>query len=344
MPHNKNAFDLLRLILAVLVLVSHAFYFTDHNSEPLAVLSKGQVNMGDVGVMGFFCLSGYLITASFDRAPNILLFLRNRFLRIFPGYWVSLIVTAFVIAPLLFYVNNRSLTGFPFFGTNSSLSYIYSNIYLNIKQYSIGNILNYSAYKQSINGSLWSLFPEITCYIFTIVLGFFGLIKTNRQTFLLFFIFAYTVYVVNIYTYNQVGPTFFILSNARALYTCYLCGTCLYIFKDDIIIDIKGQLFIALIAIAVLRFGGFLIIAPIVFAVLCIRGFSGFQLNFKYDLSFGLYIYAFPVEHVVFNLAGARLPFVVNIFLAGLITTGLAFLSFVFVERVFLRLKSKKTV
>lgn len=342
MTTNKNAFDLLRVILALLVLISHGYLLTGRGNEPLDVFSKRQTNLSEIGVMGFFSLSGYLITSSFDRSSNILRYLKNRFLRIFPGYWVCLIITAFIIAPSIFYINNKTLTGFSFKGADSSLSFIYSNSLLSIKQWSIGNVLQSSVYQDSINGSLWSLFPEALCYLLTIVLGVFGLLNKNKPVFLLLLVFVYIIYVVNINPTTQFGPTFLILSNARKLYTCYLCGMCLYIFRDQFVIDVKGLLFILLSSITLLKFGGFLIIAPMALAILIIKGFSTFQTSIKYDISYGLYIYAFPVEQLMYKAVPQSFSFPLYIMLCILLTGIMGFLSFIAIERPFLRLKNIK--
>jgi peptidoglycan/LPS O-acetylase OafA/YrhL len=117
MPNHKNAFDVLRVLFALFVFISHSYFLTGRDIfEPVNVLSKGQTSLADIGVMGFFSLSGYLITSSFDRSSNSFRFIYNRVLRIFPGFWVCLIVTAFVIAPLMHYVNNGSLTAFKIIG------------------------------------------------------------------------------------------------------------------------------------------------------------------------------------------------------------------------------------
>jgi peptidoglycan/LPS O-acetylase OafA/YrhL len=341
MDKNNNGFDLLRLLLAFLVLVSHSYLLFGRGGDPLEVFSKGQTSMGEIGVMGFFCLSGYLISASFYRSPNVLKFLRNRFLRLFPGYWFCLLVTAFVIAPLIFYANNKSLTGFGFTGPNSSWSFVYNNIYLSIRQWSIGGLLVHANYKESLNGSLWSLFPEFTCYLLTLVLGFFGLLKNNRFVFAIVFIFVYVVYVVNLNTSNQFGPTFLILSSARKLYTAYLCGTALFVFRDKLQVDVKGVLFLLLAVVALLKFGGFLIVAPLCISLLCIKGFSLFKMSFKYDVSYGLYIYAFPVQQLISAVYAPNTQMIFYMLSCAVVTSLLAFLSYVAVERPFLNFKAK---
>ena len=86
MTEKNNAFDLLRIILATFVLISHSLLIGGYRSiDPLAFFSKSQTNLAELGVMGFFALSGYLITSSFERTNSVLKFASHRLLRILPG-------------------------------------------------------------------------------------------------------------------------------------------------------------------------------------------------------------------------------------------------------------------
>jgi peptidoglycan/LPS O-acetylase OafA/YrhL len=341
MPNHKNAFDVLRVLFALFVFISHSYFLTGRDIfEPVNVLSKGQTSLADIGVMGFFSLSGYLITSSFDRSSNSFRFIYNRVLRIFPGFWVCLIVTAFVIAPLMHYVNNGSLTAFNYWGDGGALSYIYNNALLRINQWGVSNVTAQSTYKGSLNGSLWSLYPEMQCYLLTLITGLFTLFNKNKTAFLLLLVFVYSVYAVNIYdTSQRFGPTILTLSNARKLYIAYLCGAAMYVFRDKILIDGKGQVFILLFALLLLRNGGFLIAAPALIAMLAIKGFSNFSLPLKYDISYGLYIYAFPIQQLVFTCWGKSLGFAGAGLMALLLSCLAGLLSFVLIEKPFLRLK-----
>lgn len=155
MTDKKNAFDLLRILLAISVLITHGILIGGYKiQDPLSILSKNQTNLADLGVMGFFTLSGYLITASFERTKNVFLFSSHRLLRILPGFWVCLLITAFVLAPLIFIIKERSISDFNFTGKESSINYFFYNFFLKIRQWSIKDVLIYSSYQDSLNGSL----------------------------------------------------------------------------------------------------------------------------------------------------------------------------------------------
>lgn len=100
-PTRQNNFNLLRLIFATLVLLSHAPELIDGNrNRELLTRTFHTVSFGEFAVDGFFLLSGYLIVQSWCNAPDVLQFLRSRALRIFPGFIVATIVCTFVVGPL----------------------------------------------------------------------------------------------------------------------------------------------------------------------------------------------------------------------------------------------------
>ena len=337
MDKRNNAFDLLRIILSLSVLVSHAYLIGGHGRDPLEKFSKNQTNFGEVAVIGFFALSGYLITASFLRSENTLSFISARLLRIMPGFWFCLIFTSLILAPLLYYSGYKTITDYKFTGSESALSYIIDNSLLSIRQWSIKGLLDHSFYKESFNGSLWTLFPEFQCYIFTFTAGLFGMLQKSRLP--IFFMLVYVFYVINVVLKINYGPTIFILSPAFKLYTAYLCGTLFFLYRDHLTLTIKGFIFSFIFYLMLMRFGGYTLAAPILITQLLLNAFSAFAYPLKYDISYGLYIYAFPVEQLIFNVLGHRLSFLACLLITVGLVVILAFFSFFVIEKPFLSLK-----
>ena len=97
---RRNALGLFRFALAALVIVSHCYPLGGFGRDPLEVVTAGRLSLGLFAVAMFFVLSGFLITRSASNTSAIR-FLWHRFLRIFPGYWVCLVVCAFILAPMI---------------------------------------------------------------------------------------------------------------------------------------------------------------------------------------------------------------------------------------------------
>src|ERR1700727_2406992 len=93
---RHNALNAWRLALAAEVILWHSFPLTGRfvSSAPVRQL------LFSLGGDGFFAVSGFLVPSIWLRPPRIRDYSAARALRIFPGFYVCLIVTAFVLAPL----------------------------------------------------------------------------------------------------------------------------------------------------------------------------------------------------------------------------------------------------
>jgi len=342
MNDKKNAFDLLRILLAACVLITHGLVIGGyHFQDPLAYFSKNQTDLSEFGVMGFFSLSGFLIAASFERTGNVLVYLGHRALRILPGFWVCLLITAFIFAPAIFLLTGRTVHDFKFAGKDSSLDFVLRNILLKVQQWNIKDVLNHAAYQESLNGSLWSLFPELQCYIFTLVAGMTGLFRKNKFLYLIVAVIFLAFFAINFNFSNNFGPTIFILSPAMKLYAAYLAGTSVYVFREQLILDKRGTLFLSAFTLLLLKFGGFKLMSPLLIAMSLINIFQLFELKIRYDISYGVYIYGFVIQQFLYALLGNRLHPSLFILLAlgGSVLIGL--LSFLLIERPFMNLRKK---
>ena len=106
----------------------------------------------------FFSISGYLITASWNRKRDPFSYLIARALRIFPGLVLLVLVTVFVLGPLM----TTSSTG-EYFDLPRTWSYL-SNIWLR-PQYDLPGVFIDIPYPNAVNGSLWTLPAEFFCYL-----------------------------------------------------------------------------------------------------------------------------------------------------------------------------------
>ena len=92
-PYRRNSLNLFRLILAFLVLVAHGYYIVGRDDSP----GFNGENLGGWAVIGFFVISGFLITRSrFRTDPGT--FLVHRIGRIMPAFIVCLLLTATVLS------------------------------------------------------------------------------------------------------------------------------------------------------------------------------------------------------------------------------------------------------
>jgi peptidoglycan/LPS O-acetylase OafA/YrhL len=141
-----NNFDLLRLLAATEVIFDHYYQHLHlhlgHTATKILYLFPG--------VPVFFVISGYLISASYERNNSIKNYIRNRALRIYPGLWGCIILTliVFTITGVNF-LNKQTLAWLP----AQLLGFIYTPNFL--ANYGFG----------SYNGSLWTIPIELQFYI-----------------------------------------------------------------------------------------------------------------------------------------------------------------------------------
>ena len=106
---RSNSIGFLRFFFAATVVWSHAFPLGGFSEDPLNRLNFNAPTTGFLAVGGFFVLSGFLITRSYETVGSVGRFIWHRFLRIFPAFWVCLMVTAFGLAPLAFAYQHGTL-------------------------------------------------------------------------------------------------------------------------------------------------------------------------------------------------------------------------------------------
>jgi peptidoglycan/LPS O-acetylase OafA/YrhL len=142
---RDNGITAARIVLASVVIASHSVSLAGLGREPL-VAETGS-SLGFLAVIAFFTLSGFLLARSRERT-DVVPFVRNRLLRIVPGYWLALVFGAFVALA---------------FGASPQVAahYVTSNLALVFK-----GAQGTEAFGGSpLNGSLWSLRVEVAAYI-----------------------------------------------------------------------------------------------------------------------------------------------------------------------------------
>jgi peptidoglycan/LPS O-acetylase OafA/YrhL len=102
-------------------------------------------------------------------------------LRIFPGFWVCLLVTACVFGPLVCAIQHTSVLAYFKVGSNGPLSYVTANYLLDIKQWGIAGLLSHNPYPIALDGPLWTLNNEFTCYLAVVVAGLLGILGRKKR-------------------------------------------------------------------------------------------------------------------------------------------------------------------
>lgn len=337
---RSNAIGFLRFFFAAAVIWSHAYGLGGFGYDPIGRFSHHAFSGGLLAVGGFFVLSGFLIARSYETTKSFGRFIWHRFLRIFPGYWVCLVTVAFGFALLAAVHEHGSAFG-PLLSSASAPSYVFRNAALFIRQDGVAGLLVGLPFPFVFNGSLWTLQYEFLCYLSIAALGLAGIFRRAPAALPILSLWLFFVYTALVWEYGTHGMP--IVLNVLALFLYFGFGASAYFYRERI----PMRSWIAALAAAGLVFG----LASHVAAGLVAPSMSYLTLyaamnlplrsfDRRMDLSYGIYIYAFPVAQLLALYRVNQLGFLPYLAAGSLIAAAFAAASWFGVERPCLSLKT----
>lgn len=277
MTARANSFDLLRLLAAVAVIWHHSWVFA--GQAPPRLFS---MDFGALGVGVFFVISGYLVTGSFQRSAGLGQYLVKRLLRILPGLVVSLAVTALLIGAWATHLPAEDYLQAP-----DTWLYIVRNGLLYPVTYGLPGVFEANPTPQ-VNPSLWTLRFEFTLYLLVAALGVAGLLRAKVATALALVAAAVTAIL------TLVRPD---LSGAGWGRVALVGAQFGFLFLAGAVLRLRGRPPPAWsLALAVL------LVTPLWalgLPALVVRLGEMKAPRLPADLSYGLYIYACPVQQAL---------------------------------------------
>ncbi|WP_422933668.1 acyltransferase family protein [Sinomonas sp. P47F7] len=332
---RANSLNLIRLILAFLVLVHHSWPLTGAPGEP----GFAGDSLGGWAVAGFFCISGYLITAS-RWSHGLGDYLVHRVARIMPAFIVCLVVMVVVFAPIGYWVANGSLRGYLTTPT-SPLDFLISNLGLKINHYDIAKTPLNVPYPGAWNGSLWTLYYEFACYIIVAVIGVFAFVRRSPWPVTVLFVLSALGHAkLNLLNHlTDANPDVDLLLR---LLPFFLGGATVFVWRERVGIHwtLGVACTVASLAISTMfpGWGGQASGVFVAYATLWISTWLPQpKIIAKNDISYGVYIYAFAFQQLaaVFGVASwGILPFIL---VATVLTIPTAAASWLWVERPVMR-------
>jgi peptidoglycan/LPS O-acetylase OafA/YrhL len=338
-----NNLNLIRFLAALLVLVSHSYSIVsgDPKDEPLTdILGR---NLGSVAVDVFFVISGFLISKSFYRRRSISDYFLSRFLRIYP----ALIFSSLIVVVILGLIFSRS--NYIQYITDASVwNYVMSNSFMLAgPQYLLPGVFENNPIGPTVNGSLWTLPYELRMYIviavFLLCAGFVNRYLRIRVEYsiLMLTLFLVTVYCVSFY--YDIGHENFI-----RLSTMFVVGACAYFWAGAIRLSTTGFLmcllsYLALLVFVPLEVSEFFYLIALPYGLFYLAYIpSGFvrRFNSLEDYSYGIYIYAFPIQQA-FVYFLPRITIIEMVVYSSVVTLMFAIFSWKAIERPSLSIKNR---
>lgn len=287
---RENGFGALRLFLAALVIFAHGpeLLDGDRSREAMTQVFHTSLTLGSVAVDGFFLISGYLIAGSFISDPKG--YFLKRTLRIYPAFLVCSILSLVLIAPLL--------GG----ATPTAMEWVRAVYRMATLQTPLAETAGVGLHIQTLNASMWTIAYEFRCYILAAAFGLVGLYSRPR----LFSALAVAMVAASLVPLpelasprlaNLIGQP----DETVRLLGAFMVGTAFRVTRlnfDGRIAAICAAATLPLLFLegvgeaALILLGGY---AMFWFA-LKVRWSPLLTLNAKDDISYGLYLYAWPVS------------------------------------------------
>lgn len=328
---RENNFTVLRTVFALLVLYGHSFPISGNGSDPITKLMLPITWIGGLAVGGFFAISGFLVTASFVRRGPAQ-YLISRGLRLYPAIIVYCLVAIFIIGPMGSSVGIAEYfsTDFGAYFKNASLWSWKTNLPYNFED---------RPFRGGTNGSMWTLPVEIRSYLIIFALGLAGVFK-SRITANITILLLYYIIVCG----GDLSFFFGEETRYRHPLSFFFVGCLAWINRD--LIPLSGLLG------AILLLGQFSFLSTpywliahsiaVSYAILyVVYRLPHIDIDRKFgDISFGVYIYAWPIQQMVWYPQQSGL---VNALLATVVVVPIAYMSWRFVESPALRIKQWTT-
>lgn len=321
---RRNNFDLIRLVLAALVAVSHGIVMHT-GGQPY----WGQSTLGDFAVDGFFVLSGFLVISSYLRLKSFFRYSWHRLLRIMPGFWVCLLVVAFLAAPLAALLEGLPLST-PFTTSPTVFHFLAVNAGLLINEYGIAGLLADNPTPYIFIGSLWTLVLEAMCYIALAALGLIGLLRHR------WLVLGLAACLWAVMSAQALGVPVPLGDNILRMLTMFFLGASAYLFAEWVPthwLVLVGAIALFLASAAALENYRITGAAAFVYLLLWLAARLPFKMRLRVDLSYGVFIYHWPLQQLLVLTAAFALPTWAFVVLSLALVVPVALASWTLVER-----------
>jgi len=351
---RRNNFDVVRLIAATSVIFTHAFLIAEgeQNRDPVVVLTQNQCATGLVGVFVFFVISGFLVTQSWEQTNSLPRYLAKRALRIFPGYVACILALTFGLGAAM-----TTLTLGDYLRDPRTHDFLIANLTMGLQPNALpGVVFSQSWFGTVIDGPLWSLPLEVSLYVMVALLGLTRLLRAPVLAVLL----ALGVFEVAFDHWMDKTIDLGFLGGVLWMLPFFATGMLAYKLRDRGIFNGRFALAAAAVLLGAVVLANVLPEDALPWSLHRHTFIPTFSVCGCYlalyvalhprlpvipaarwgDLSYGLYIYGWPVEQAIAYLR----PGIswLGLFLLSMLATGaIAFLSWHLIEKRALSLKPR---
>ncbi len=318
---RENNLKLIRLIAALAVIYGHSSAITGHGPADIFLQLVGFKFIGGVAVDVFFVLSGFLITASAMSQKGLIYYTASRLLRIYPALIVCVVLSVFVLGPIL--------STSEYWSSDQTWRYLLYNASAYSTEYFLPGVF-IDLHDKAVNGSLWSLQIEVRMYILILIFALIGILK-NRTIFNLVFFFI----LIGGFLEKTLWEFLLPVENHRHVAMMFLIGSFAWINRESIPINSPALLLLLFFAASQFKQPSFVVAYSIllpysVFYLAFAPGGTWF--NRFGDYSYGIYLYGWISQQLVVMI-NPGVTNLSNTWISCLVAFSLAFISWHLIEK-----------
>lgn len=355
-------FHFIRHALAIVIFLQHTRHITIDYTKLTSPVVQGVVAQASFApklsvstlfqpilfslVAAFFAVSGFLVTGSALRNPDVRTFFANRAFRILPALSVEVTLSAIVLGPLV------TVLPLGLYFADPQLFRYFGNIF-GFVTYTLPGVFESNPWAGIVNANLWTLPPEFWCYFSMLGLMLGGLLKRGRMVLIIAGLAAVLWSGLDLYDH----ATFSIKHDDTHFTTWYIVlmfffGSAIYMNSDmikmspTIFIVCFSLYYLSLLTGILLPMSGIFLTYVIIY--IGFQPFRWFDNTIKSDISYGIYLYGFPIAQTVTFFLLPHIKDQSNIIKIGLIaslslsiTAAFAAVSWKYIEKPTLALRKK---
>ena len=324
---RENAFDFLRYFLMLSVFISH-FFDLNAIDKPWWCIS------GLIRIRAFFIISGFLVFYTFNKNQNLKVYVEKRARRILPPY-ILIVVLCFALGVIV-----SDLSFVQYFTSTETYKYLITNLgFMNFLQPTLPGVFDTNPV-EAVNGALWTMKVELMFYV-SVPIVFFLMTKFNKL-YVIIGVLLFSLFYDWLFTelYNHTLNNFYLLLRKQVggQFMYFYSGTLILLYFETFIKYLKYLLPIGIACYAMAYYNiVFSYLEPLSFAIVII-GLSYVMKYFfflrKYEnVSYGMYLFHFPVIQVFIYYNVTQYNVYLSFFGALLITTLLSIASWKLLEK-----------
>jgi peptidoglycan/LPS O-acetylase OafA/YrhL len=285
----------------------------------------------------FFGLSGYLVAGSLLRVPNLGQFLWLRAIRIYPALSVEVLISAFIIGPLL--------TAYPlreYFLNQEFFAYI-----LNVTghiHYHLPGLFLHNPDPRIVNEQLWTVPFELMCYMLLSVLFLLGVVR-RRWLLPVFGVFVIAAFVLfRMARHHWTLALYFGHVDGAVLLSVFLFGVSIYLYGDVLPWNKYYCVMSGVLAafLLVIPYGQYFAAPVVAYFTVSLGLFNPRKIRLLRgaDYSYGIFLYGYVIQQAVAQVLPWSHEWWLNLLISLAIVSAIAAASWHFVEKPMLKFRN----